>query len=357
MDPAALLPTPDAIPVDWGWFHVLLLLTFLVHILLMSTMFGSAFIGFISYFQKDGTANPCSESVSHTLPFIIAFTVNFGVAPLLFVQVLYGHLFYTSSILMATYWLSLVGVLVAVYALSYLLKYRYGQLGWLRLPIFMVIVSLFALIAFAFVNNIGMMQNPSTWPRYFAEPRGLLLNLQDPMQVPRYLHFVFGSVALGGLAIALYFHWQQKQGDWTGMDWVRRGCRWFSFATMANILLGLWFLFTLPQGTLRLDNVHGQALVAALSVGILTAIPAIRAGLAGRVVATLWWTLATMVSMVLARDLLRQILLAPWFSPAELEVKPEFTPLYLFLAVFIVGLALITWMVPFTLRNCRGRQV
>ena len=357
MDPVTLLPSPDAIPVDWAWFQVLLLLTFLVHILLMNAMFGSAFIALISYFQKDGAGNPCSESVSHTLPFVIAFTVNFGVAPLLFVQVLYGHLFYTSSILMATYWISLVGLLIAGYALSYLLKYRYSQLGWLRLPILLVIVALFASIAFAFVNNIGMMQTPSIWPRYFSEPRGLLLNLQDPMQVPRYLHFVFGSVAIGGLAIALYFHWRQKQGDWTGMNWVRTGCRWFSFATMANILVGLWFLLKLPLGTLNVESLPGQGLVAALSVGALSSIPAIRAGLAGRVIPTLWWALATVICMVLARDLLRQMLLAPWFSPVELTVKPEFTPLYLFIAVLLVGLGVIAWMVPFTLRSCKGGQV
>ncbi|MGD9948429.1 MAG: hypothetical protein AB7U29_08110 [Desulfobulbus sp.] len=357
MDPAALLPAPDTIPVPWGWFQALLLLTFLVHILLMNTMFGSAFIALVSHFRRGGLKTPCSESVSHTLPFTIAFTVNFGVAPLLFIQVLYGHLFYSSSILMAVYWLAVIGLLIGAYSLSYLYKYRYPKLGLLRVPTLFVVVLFFAAIAFVFVNNIGLMQAPATWERYFLQPRGLLLNMQDPMQLPRYLHFLFSSLAVGGLVIAGYFHRQQKHGDWAGMDWIRTGCRWFSFATMLNILIGLWFLFSLPHGLLNLTIPGGQVLAATIGAGLLLALPAIRAGLAGRVVPAVWWTLGTVILMVLARDVLRRSLLAPWFSPGELQVQPSFTPLVLFLVLFALGIGLIAWMVPFTLKNCGHKGV
>jgi len=357
MDPAALLPSPDTIPVPWGWFQALLLLTFLVHILLMNAMFGSAFIALINHFRHGASTTPCSESVSQTLPFILAFTVNFGVAPLLFVQVLYGHFLYTSSILMAVYWLSVIGLLIGAYLLAYLYKYRYARLGLLRVVVLFLIVASFTCIAFIFVNNIGLMQAPDSWGRYFAQPRGLLLNLQDPMQLPRYLHFLFASVAIGGLAIAGYFHRQQKHGDWGGMDWIRIGCRWFAFATMANILIGFWFLWSLPQGMLTLTTPEGQVLAGTIGAGLLLAWPALRAGLAGRVVPAIWWTLGTVVFMVLARDQLRRSLLAPWFSPGDLEVVPSFTPLILFLVLVVLGMGLIAWMVPFTLKNCGHKGV
>ncbi len=351
MDLTTLLPTPDAIPAPWGWFQGLLLLCFLVHLLLMNAMFGSACIALLSHLLQRNAAAPCTASVSQALPSLIAFTVNFGVAPLLFVQVLYGHLIYTSSLLMAVYWLSVVGLLMAAYALAYLLKYQGQRLGWLRVPILLTIVSLFATIAFVFVNNIGLMQAPASWIRYFDAPRGLLLNLRDPMQLPRYLHFVLASVAVGGLSIAGFVHWQQQRGDWSGADWVRRGCRWFSFATMANILVGLWFLFSLPPGTVELSSAEGQWLAMLLAVGFLLSLPAIRAGLAGRVVGATLWTLATVAVMVGARELLRRALLAPWFSPAQLPVQPELAPMAIFLIIFVLGLGLIGWMVSFTRRN------
>jgi hypothetical protein len=355
MDPAALVPAPDSIPVPWGWFQALLLLTFLVHILLMNTMFGAAFIALMSHFRRGGATSPCSESVSRTLPFIIAFTVNFGVAPLLFVQVLYGHFIYTSSILMAVFWLATIGLVITAYGLAYLYKYRYGKLGLVRVPVLLLIVTLFVAIAFVFVNNIGLMQAPATWVRYFEEPRGLLLNLQDPMQLPRYLHFLLSSVAVGGLAIAGYFHRQQQRGDWSGSEWILTGCRWFSFATMVNVLVGLWFLFTLPQGVLNLATPEGQLLTALLAGGLVLSLPAIRAGLAGRVVPAINWTLGTVIVMVLARDLLRRALLAPWFTPSQLKVEPSFVPLVLFLGIFVLGAVLIVWLVSFTLRGCNNQ--
>lgn len=352
MDPAALLPAPDTIPAPWGWFQALLLLTFLVHILLMNAMFGSAFIALVSHFRRGGITTPCSDAVSRTLPFIIAFTVNIGVAPLLFVQVLYGHLFYTSSILMAVYWLAVIGLLIVAYSLSYLYKYRYDGLGLLRVPVLLVVVGLFAAIAFVFVNNIGTMQSPGSWSRYFAEPGGLLLNVQDPMQLPRYLHFLASSVAVGGLTIAGYFRWRQQRGDWAGMDWVRIGCRWFAFATLANVLIGLWFLFSLPWGVLNLASPSGQFLAVMLGGGLVLALPALRAGFAGRLVPAVFCTLGTVILMVLARDQVRQILLSPWFAPDQLQVRPDLAPLVLFLVLFVVGLGLIAWMVPFTLKSC-----
>lgn len=352
MDPAALLPAADTIPVPWGWFQAFLLLTFLVHILLMNAMFGSAFIALVSHFRRNGAIGPCSESVSRTLPFIIAFTVNFGVAPLLFVQVLYGHLIYTSSILMAVYWLAVIALLIGAYSLSYLYKYRYGTLGLLRVPVLLFIVFFFAAIAFVFVNNIGLMQSPTSWGRYFVEPRGLLLNLQDPMQLPRYLHFLLSSVAVGGLTIAGYFHWQQQRGDWAGVEWIRIGCRWFSVATMVNILIGLWFLSSLPRGIFSLATPDGQLLAATIGGGLVLSLPAIRAGLAGLVVAASWWTLGTVILMILARDQLRRSLLAPVFTPAQLPLQPDCTPLILFLIILVLGLGLIAWMVPFTLKSC-----
>jgi hypothetical protein len=57
------------------------------------------------------------------------FSVNFGVAPLLFVQVLYGHFFYASSILMAVFWLAVIPLLIAAYYAAYLYGFRFGALG------------------------------------------------------------------------------------------------------------------------------------------------------------------------------------------------------------------------------------
>jgi uncharacterized membrane protein YwaF len=43
MDPATLIPYRDTIPVHWGWFQFLLILTFGLHILFINAMLGSGY--------------------------------------------------------------------------------------------------------------------------------------------------------------------------------------------------------------------------------------------------------------------------------------------------------------------------
>ncbi len=355
MDPAALIPIPDAIPVSWWWFQAFLLLTFFLHLVAMNAMLGTAFIGLVSHLRGTNDRASCTEAISSNLPFTIAFAVNFGVAPLLFVQVLYGHLIYTSSILMAVFWLAVVGLLIIAYGLAYVYKDLYPRRGDARLAVIGLATLLLLAIAFIFTNNISLMQKPIAWDRYFDQPRGLLLALDDPMLLPRYLHFMVSSVAVGGLAIALFFHWRQRGGDRNAGAWVASGCRWFSYATMANFAVGFWFLATLPKGMLT-TTIPGLLLLATLVGGIALSVPAIGLGLAGRALPALWCTLGTIGLMVLARSLLRTVLLAPWFSPAQLPVTPSSAPLLFFLLVLLAGVTLIGWMVRFTLRSCANQE-
>ena len=104
------IPTPDTIPVAWGYFQFLLLLTFPLHVLLMNAMLGSGIIALVNSFGRDGDAVQWERQNSRRLPFLIAFTVNMGVPPFLFIQTLYGQFIYTSSILMAVFWLSIIGM-------------------------------------------------------------------------------------------------------------------------------------------------------------------------------------------------------------------------------------------------------
>ena len=125
MDPVSLIPTPDQIPVGWGWFQLLLTLTFYLHILAMNVMLGTVIIAFIQHFSSEGGSLPVSRQISKKLPYAIALTVNFGIAPLLFLQVIYGHFIYVSSILMGVFWLSIMVLLILAYYSAYIYSYSY----------------------------------------------------------------------------------------------------------------------------------------------------------------------------------------------------------------------------------------
>ncbi len=58
------------------------------------------------------------------MPVIIAVGINFGIVPLLFVQVGFAKVFYPATILMAWFWLAVIVLLMPAYYGVYL--YAYG---------------------------------------------------------------------------------------------------------------------------------------------------------------------------------------------------------------------------------------
>ena len=349
MDIARLIPAPDAIPVASGWLQVLLLLTFTLHLLCMNAMLGGAIIALVSDLYKRHAPHPLARQVSRHLPYTIAFTVNLGVAPLLFLQVLYGHLMYTSSVLMAVYWLAVILLVMIAYYSAYLYDFKFEALGAARrLPIAVAVVLLLA-AGFVFSNNMTLMLVPGRWTAYFANPHGTLLNLGEPTLIPRYLHFMTASVAVGGLFLALVAHFKTAEADRPLK--VRSGLRWLAGGTGVQMLVGLWFLLRLPRPVMMLF-MGGDALATGLLVlGLAGAVLAMMFGFRGRLWPAAAAALATVVDMVMMRDLVRSAYLAPYFRLSDLPTVPQYGPLILFLAALVAGLALVVYMLRLAARS------
>jgi len=351
MNPVSLIPTPDAIPVHWGWFKLFLVLTFFLHLLLMNTMLGIGIIALIrSLFTASGADDVCRE-IGKKLPFTIAFAVNMGVAPLLFIQVLYGQFIYTSSILMAVYWLSIIALLIIAYYSAYLYYYTFDTTGSARTIFIALSVVHLLVIAFFFTNNMTMMLSPEKWQRYFSAPGGMLLNMSDPTLLPRYLHFVLSAVAVGGLFLALM--WEIKRRGDAGLyrDRIRQGLRWFTSATLLQFIVGSWWLLMLPKPIIRIFMGGNPPATVLFILGILGTVAALVFGFKGRVRPCTGATIFTIFSMVLMRDQMRTAYLKPHFELSSLETVPQYGSLILFLVALVVGAAAIVYMLRIASRG------
>ena len=357
MDPSALIPTPDTLQVPWGWFQLLLIITLFLHLVLMNVMLGSGIIAFVNHFRAPEESNPLCHEISRKLPFAIAFTVNFGIAPLLFLQVLYGHFMYTSSVLMANFWISVIALLIAGYYMAYIYNYKYDSLGGSRVFVTGFSVTALLIIGFFMSNNFTMMQRPDTWVRYFENPTGLLLNLGDPTLFPRYLHFMTAAVAIGGLSIALYYEYLRQRGDETARRWVRHGCRWFGTATLINFPFGFWFFDSLPDYVVNVKSFTGILIALFVLTAVVLGIFSIIFSYLGRVMGVLYTALPTVFVMILVRDLVRAAYLKPYFSVSDLTVEPQYSPLFLFLLFFIGGLVLVGWMLKLAWQAFDNKEV
>ncbi|MDH5298721.1 MAG: hypothetical protein OEV91_06855 [Desulfobulbaceae bacterium] len=357
MDASILIPIPDTIPVAWGWFQFLLMLTFVMHLLVMNAMLGSAVIALATHFRHpEGSPGLC-RFTAHKLTYLIAFAVNLGVAPLLFLQVLYGQFLYTSSVLMAWHWLAVVGLLILAYSSAYIYHLKYKALGMGRVRVLWLVVIPLLVIAFIFTNNMTLMLNPRAWLHYFDQPGGTLLNLADPVLAPRFLHMLTGSVAIGGLFIALANHCQRQEEGPSNAQRVEAGLSWFCFATLVQIGIGVWFLVTLPSPIRTLFLGASALHTGLLALGIACGLAAVGFGFARKLLPAVIGAVATVTFMALVRDLVRRAYLAPYFAPGDLSLapQPQYGLLTLFLVLLVGTMACVAYMLRLSARA--GKEV
>lgn len=354
MPTRTLIPTMDPIPLPAPYwvFKLLLLVTFTLHIVAMNFLLGGTVLALASRLSRNRErANRLFADIAKKLPVLLPATVTLGVAPLLFLQVIYGQFFYTSSVLIAWPWfLVLVMLTIAYYGLYYVSARTHRQTGsgqWVLLASFL----LTAAVGFLFSTNLTLSQTPSAWGgKYFADSTGWNLNLSEPTLVPRYLHFFTAAIAIGGLLLML-LGWLQRHSDVDYRRYIFRfGGNAFAFATTAQFAIGVWFLVALPPGQRSLFG--GSVIVTLLlvlgTVGAAAAIVLVAYALqrdAWRLGALggTGITALVVIAMVVLRDVLRDNYLKPYFHPERFIVQTQWTVLPLFLAVFLGGVVL--WLV------------
>jgi hypothetical protein len=355
MNGSFLIPTPESIPAPAWLFIVLENALFLLHILLINIVLGTSMIALSArLFGKVQLQPSVSGLLGLKLPVVLPFAINLGIAPLLFMQVVYGHLFYTSSILMASYWLAVIPLLIVAYYGIYIYARRQDRTSPLNAIALAVATIIFLYIGFMLVNNVSLMSEPGRWTDYFKNRGGTMLNLKDPSLFPRYLHFLVASVAVTGLLAAVIASRQVARGDQSYTGVMQTGLKVFGWATVLQFGIGFWFLMALPTAVIQGFMGKNVAASVTLLLGVLAAVGAIVSAFRGKIRPAAVQLLVALVMMIIVRHLLREMFLSPYFTPSSLVVSPQYSILGLFLAVLVVGLATVGYMIRLSFASVKG---
>jgi hypothetical protein len=344
MNPASLVPTADTLVAHWGWFQFLLMLTFPLHLFAMNAMLGAALTSFICHLRSDRSCHDLSYELAKALPFLVAFTVNLGVAPLLFVNVLYGHLLYSSTVLMGLFWLAVIPILVTAYYLAYFYDFKFKKLGNVGRYAALMVLLLLMTVGFIFSNNMTLMINPASWVRWFSTPGGALLNLADPTLIARYLHMMTGSLAVGGLFVAIYSSTVLKHKIALAETGRKLGMQLFTWLTALQVLVGTWFLLTLPVEIMKQFMGNDKIATGLLTAGILLAVGTLIAGYQQKVMAATWLTIPLVYVMSFMRDSVRSGYLVPYFDVTKVPSNTQWSPLIFFFVTLVLGIVVLVWM-------------
>ena len=284
----------------------------------------------------------------------MAMTITFGVPPLLFLQTVHGQLFYTSSILMAWPWLSVLALLVIAYYGFYVLSMQ-GQ-SWRKAAPWVAATSfvLLFIVGGVFTSNMTLLQSPARFAEVYNRPIvGLYLNLPDPTMLPRLFHFLVAGIAVTGAALAI----KHRDDD----DLKKIGLLWFIVPSSLQIAVGLWFLGALPT-TVK------AGLIGATILGL----PLFHIAMAAVVLTLLVYILGyfmpgnkllipsgmvllfiTIVLMALMRSTVRAVQLAPVYVQDD-RVASQWGPFAMFAITLLLGLAAIVWLLQMYRKSLAG---
>jgi hypothetical protein len=355
-----VIPAPDpiALPAPLPLLTSLLILTFLLHILAMNVTLGGTVIAAASdlwgRFRGSERHRELARNLFQALPIAVAMTVTLGVAPLLFLQVIYGQLFYTSSIIMAWPWLSVFAVVIVAYYGIYLYAWGGEFLGQRRVWVGVGSALLFLAVAFLFTNNMVLMLTPERWTEIYHEHRtGLWLNVSDATVAPRVLHMIGAAIAGAGLFTVLYGLYLKRNEAAEQGRWVARyGAGWFIGATLAQAGTGPWLLFRLPErvreGFTGTHDDRTILLAAGMAVGLLalltmTTVMRARNPLPVALPAGLLFV-ATVAIMAMVRHLVRDDYLQPQFQASSLQVDSQVALIVIFFVLLVGALGAVGYM-------------
>lgn len=347
MDPL-IIPRPDTIPVSWGWFQFLLLLTFPLHLLAMNAMLGGLAIGIVQHMRGGPLRKQLAHRIAVALPLVIAFVVNFGVAPLLFVQVLYGQFVYSSSILMGTFWILIIPILIIAYYAAYLYDFRFTQLGssgpWVAVLAFFLLV----IVGFFFSNNMLLMALPEQFGEYFSHKSGTYLSFHQSVFWPRFLHMFLGALAMGGLFVALLGRFRKAVHPALANHAEQVGLGSFLLLTLGNIMIGFWYLLSLPKELMLLFMGGNIGASIALAAALLLTAAALFAAYKKRFWLTFYHAIALVVVMTFMRSWLRSAYLQDIFTLDQLQVVPRYSPMIFFFVTLLAGIVCLGWLIKKT---------
>ncbi|MBZ5513588.1 MAG: hypothetical protein LAN62_01835 [Acidobacteriia bacterium] len=346
MNPVIPAPVPIPLPAPVWLIQLLMVFTFILHLIPMNLLVGGAVILAVSSYRGRNEARhrELARRAAHAMPPVVAFAITLGVAPLLFLQLLYGQLFYTSSVLMAWSWLAVVALLMLAYYGVYWFALQQEELG----PRGFWVIALTALIVIyimrTFVANLSLMQQPQVfYARFLTGRAGNYLGPAEALVFTRLAHFFLAALAIGGLGLAVLARsWKAEAPELA--VWARRyGLRWFQAGTGLQFLVGLWFLFSLPAemrgAFLGGDRLSTALLIVAVALALLALIAARKSLAVGSVA-----ILGTVSLMAVIRHLVRIAYLRPYFDPRTLPVEGQWTVFVIFAVLLVAGILTVGWM-------------
>ncbi len=333
------IPAPDVAPLPSpGWLFVFFIVfTFILHLLFMNLTLGGSILMLISRWKKDH-GKEISKEIAKFNTFTISLTITTGVAPLLFIQVVYGQFFYSSSVILGWKWLLVLAALTLGYYFYYLYKLapEYKGFGW-----GVAATILFLYVALMLVTNTLLSMQPDKWLEIYTNK---IFAFDVKSLIPRFLHYLIGSVAFTGVFLMVYSKLRKSFSKDLAQAMYNFGKNSFLGATLLQLVVGPWFLFS-NSSEIYLKLFSSPIGLFFLIIGIISAFVGVyliyTKGESALNLSILM--VVSIVSMVIVRRVIENAYFSKYFNYTKLKVNPQWDVFILF-CLLLVGLLIILFI-------------
>lgn len=192
-----IAPFPFQYPAATAFYLALYVLTFVVHQVFMHyVLAGSIYVAWATLSpgrnSQPRTEQPLAATLRDWMPFLLSAAITAGIAPLLFIQIIYQLQFYTANLLLWWRWMLVVPVLIIAFYLLYLVK---SSMLWrwpypVQLLVAVGTSLCFVFVGFCWTANHLLASSGAAWPEVYATGQ---LPLFASIVIPRMLIWIGGS--------------------------------------------------------------------------------------------------------------------------------------------------------------------
>ena len=249
------LRDPAGVPSHPIIFLVLGVVTFALHMAAVQVMLGAGVLTLRGAFSAERYWRRLAAAMLTTAKIAVSVAIVIGVAPLLFVQVVYDPFWYTSNVLSAWWVIGFILLLIAGYIALYVFYWKNhdieadGGRGGIW-----VVASLALLLSVGFIVHslTNQMLFPENWMSWYApngvvQPDGQSLHYWN---LPRFGFFIALSAPVVGAWLFAYRRYLQasEQPDAAYLAWLAPlAQKLMLVGGVVAVVLGAVWMATLPE--------------------------------------------------------------------------------------------------------------
>ncbi|MCS7312942.1 MAG: hypothetical protein NZ742_08540 [Acidobacteria bacterium] len=344
----APIPSPDplGLPVPPWILLTLKVFGFFLHMVFMNLWLAGLPTALVLHLL----GSPVGGRLFRAMPFFMAFGINAGIVPLLFIQTLYPQFFYPATILQAWFWFIVIPLLIVAYYAVYLAAFG-------RWPVAASIVAtvLLTWISLIFSAALTLTARPEKWSDIF------LATASAGAVHGRYFYWDaevlrrFGLMAGMAFGTVGAFLVLDAEGFRRGTDdrpTIRRIVP--VLYVIGGLIYGLAGLGYAPTVMDKLPRALWLLAGGSLPLTVLLALAYARwpglwtggAVLAGQAL--------VLGSNAVARQVVQFQELRPWVDLEDVPVRGEWGSFWLFVVTLVLGVGVLFWIARVVVRAQAG---